>query len=269
MKKLTASTVARFQQKIISFYRLHKRTLPWRQTTDPYKITVAEIMLQQTQVERVVPKYNQWIKRWPGWPSLSRATNKQLLQMWSGLGYNRRAINLGKMAHAVVMYYNGKLPESENELQKLTGIGPYTARAILIFGFNKPLITIDTNIRRVIINEFHLSATLPRKKLESIAWKLLPRKKSRDWHNALMDYSRLQLPARISRIPALSKQSKFQGSIRQIRGEIIRQLLKKKSVSIPFITKWMGRTATDVLEAALQLQKDGIVRIINQLIFLE
>lgn len=247
-----------FRNKILRFYRLHGRDLPFRRTTDPYKITVAEIMLQQTQVDRVVPKYQTWIKKWPNWKSLSKAANKQLLHMWSGLGYNRRALNLGKLASEVVNRFNGKLPTNPQALQSLPGIGPYTANAILIFAYNKPLATIDTNIRRVILHEFGLPASTPMNEVQKLAWKLLPKTRSRDWHNALMDYSRLVLPNQIKHIPALSKQSKFEGSLRQIRGEIIRQLTTKPSVRIDHIARTMKRNEFDVLKAVKTLEKDGM-----------
>lgn len=261
MTKISKQTVIPLQRKILRFYSLHKRDLPFRKTTDPYRITVSEIMLQQTQVDRVVPKYLAWIKKWPTWKALSLATNKQLLTMWSGLGYNRRAVNLGKLAQAVVKAYGGKLPEQPDELIALPGIGPYTSRAILIFAFNKPLITIDTNIRRVILHELNLPTSTSATRLEEIAYQLLPKKRSRDWHNALMDYSRLSLPSRIERIPALTKQSSFEGSLRQIRGEIIRQLIHNKRVTVQGMTVKTGRSEKDVRAAAQGLVKDGLIRI--------
>lgn len=261
MTKISKQTVIPLQRKILRFYSLHKRDLPFRKTTDPYRITVSEIMLQQTQVDRVVPKYLAWIRMWPTWKALSRATTKQILTMWSGLGYNRRALNLWKLAHVVMNEYHGKLPETPEELMKLPGIGPYTSRAILIFAFNKPLITIDTNIRRVILHELNLPASTTATRLEEIAYQLLPKRRSRDWHNALMDYSRLSLPSRIERIPALTKQSSFEGSLRQIRGEIIRQLIQHKHITVQSIMVKTGRSEKDVRAAAQGLVKDGLVRI--------
>lgn len=261
MTKISKQTVIPLQRKILRFYSLHKRDLPFRKTTDPYRITVSEIMLQQTQVDRVVPKYLAWIRMWPTWKALSRATTKQILTMWSGLGYNRRALNLWKLAHVVMNEYHGNLPETPEELMKLPGIGPYTSRAILIFAFNKPLITIDTNIRRVILHELNLPASTTATRLEEIAYQLLPKRRSRDWHNALMDYSRLSLPSRIERIPALTKQSSFEGSLRQIRGEIIRQLIQHKHITVQSIMVKTGRSEKDVRAAAQGLVKDGLVRI--------
>ncbi len=216
-------------------------------------------MLQQTQVERVVPMYEAWIKRWPDWKSLAKASRRELLAMWSGLGYNRRAIYLGEMAKVIAGKYDGIMPTDPDELLKLPGIGPYTSRAVLIFAFNRPLITIDTNIRRVLIHELRLPSDIGAKELEEIALQVLPKRRSRIWHYALMDYSRLALPRRILRIPPLSRQSKFQGSLRQIRGEIIRRLTSQHSVRLSTIAAALGRTPEDVLLAAKALEKEGLV----------
>ncbi|MFC1686996.1 Fe-S cluster assembly protein HesB [Patescibacteria group bacterium] len=261
MKRISHQQIQSLRRKILRFYRLHGRNLPFRKTTDPYKITVAEIMLQQTQVDRVVPKYKAWIKKWSNWQKLSKTSNKQLLRMWSGLGYNRRALNLGKLAKTVVNNFNGKLAANPKTLQTLPGIGPYTANAILIFAYNKPLVTIDTNIRRVILYELGLPASTSMKNVEKLAWQLLPEKRSRDWHNALMDYSRLVLPNKIKRLPALTKQSKFEGSVRQIRGEIVRQLTTKPFITIKQITRSLKRTKQDVFKAVKTLEKDGMVKL--------
>jgi A/G-specific adenine glycosylase len=259
MKKIPAHTIHSFRKKIFRFYALHKRDLPFRKTTDPYRITVSEIMLQQTQVDRVVPKYLAWIKRWPTWQKLAGATNRDLLTMWSGLGYNRRALMLHRLAQTIVTEYRSKLPEDPEMLKTLPGIGPYTSNAILIFAYNKPLVTIDTNIRRVILHELNLPTSTSVEELLDIAFQLLPKKRSRDWHNALMDYSRLVLPNRIERIPALSKQSKFEGSLRQIRGEIIRQLTKKPFVTLEYVSRLLNRSMADVVKAVEGLEKEKLV----------
>lgn len=254
---LTSKQIAAFRRKILHFYRQHGRDLPFRKTTDPYRITVAEIMLQQTQVERVVPKYHEWINKWPSWRRLAAATDRELLSLWSGLGYNRRALNLGRLARIIVTDCGGVLPDDPEILRGLPGIGPYTARAILIFAFNRPLITIDTNIRRVLIHEFGLAPTISRSELEILAETLLPRRRSREWHNALMDYSRLALPSRLPDLPSESRQSRFAGSRRQIRGEIIRRLTTQTRVSLRIIARDLGRTLADVRAAAQTLEQDG------------
>jgi len=258
---ISTQRIAAFRRKIWTFYARHRRRLPFRDTDDPYKIVVAEIMLQQTQVERVIPKYEAWLKKWPTWAALAGANRRELLASWSGLGYNRRAISLGRLANIVVERFDGHLPSDPNILQTLPGIGPYTAHAVLIFAHNKPLVTIDTNIRRVLIHEFDLSLEVTKAELEDLARRLLPRGRSRDWHNALMDYSRVALPGRLATVPPLSKQKPFQGSRRQIRGEIIRRLTVSSRATIERIADDMQRSVQDVTEAAVALQKEGLIRI--------
>lgn len=250
-----------FRRKVFRFYRRHGRDLPFRHTCDPYHITVAEFMLQQTQVERVLPKYDLWLKKWPTWQALAAAATRDILAAWSGLGYNRRAIFLHKLAGAIVKQYDSRLPDDPLALEKLPGIGPYTARAILIFAFNLDLVTIDTNIRRVILHEFNLPPTLTKTELEAIARRLLPQGQSRDWHNALMDYSRLALPKRLTHIPPTTRQSAFAGSQRQIRGHIIKSLTGKTRVSIDRIARDLMRSPLDVRRAAESLASDGLIRV--------
>lgn len=261
--QIPRSRILAFRRRIFRFYESNRRSFDFRETTDPYKITVSEFMLQQTQISRVLPKYDAWISRWPDWSSLAAAGKRELLSMWSGLGYNRRALYLGQLAKTIVNDYNGSMPDEESVLRKLPGIGPYTARAILIFAYNRPIITIDTNIRRVIIHELDLPPTISARDLEDIARQLLPPRRSRDWHYALMDYSSIALPRRLSTVPPLSKQSRFKGSLRQIRGEIIRRLTKKSSVRISTIARVLSRTESDVLAAAESLSREGVIAIHN------
>ncbi|MBD3402863.1 Fe-S cluster assembly protein HesB [candidate division GN15 bacterium] len=257
--RLTDKEVTAFRRKIFAFYRRYGRQLPFRETADPYCITVAELMLQQTQVERVIEKYRQWLERWPDWQALAQASRRDLLAMWSGLGYNRRALYLGEMARCIVDEYDGVMPQEPEQLVRLPGIGPYTAHAIAIFAFNKPVITIDTNIRKVLIHEFGLPHDISRAELERLAYRLLPRRRSRDWHNALMDYCRIAIKEAARTIAPLSRQSKFAGSQRQIRGEIVRQLTTKKRVALARVAEQMGRTIADVRTAAQSLERDGVV----------
>jgi A/G-specific adenine glycosylase len=263
MITFTSDKIRQVRRKILSHYRRHGRDLPFRRTTDSYKIAVAEIMLQQTQVERVVPKYAAWVKKWPRWKSLAKATNRELLTMWSGLGYNRRALYLGQMARTIVEKHGGVLPQDPDILRTLPGIGPYTSRAILIFAFNRPLVTIDTNIRRVLIHELGLPHSISATALEKIALQILPPRRARDWHNALMDYGALVLTSRKSGVKPLSRQSKFEGSLRQVRGEIIRQLTTKKRVSLASVAKKLGRSMEHVRKAAEGLAGDRLVCVID------
>ncbi|UCD17389.1 MAG: Fe-S cluster assembly protein HesB [Candidatus Zixiibacteriota bacterium] len=216
-------------------------------------------MLQQTQASRVVPKYLAWIEKWPSWKQLAKATNRQLLTAWVGLGYNRRALFLGQLAKKVVSEFDGKLPNDPDTLQSFPGIGPYTARAILIFAYNMPLITVDTNIRRVILHEFGLPGSTIREQLEVIAQRLLPKNRSRDWHNALMDYSRIFLPRRLANLPPLTKQSRFPDSRRQIRGEIIRWLTIRNRINLASLLNSKHHQRELTMAALKSLQKDGLV----------
>ena len=165
------------------------------------------------------------------------------------------------MARCIVDEYDGVMPEEPEQLMQLPGIGPYTAHAIAIFAFNKPVVTIDTNIRKVLIHEFDLPHDISRAELERLANRLLPRRRSRDWHNALMDYCRIAIKDAARKIAPLSRQSKFAGSQRQIRGEIVRQLTTKKRVVLATVAQRMGRTIEDVRTAAQSLERDGLVTV--------
>lgn len=134
-------------EKLLSWYRTHKRELPWRKTRDPYRIFVSEIMLQQTQVDRVIPKYRQWLRQFPSWRALANAATSSLIHAWAGLGYNRRALHLRNAARYVVAHGE---PRSEDAWRKLPGVGPYTAAALTAFANRKRAIVIDTNVRRVV-----------------------------------------------------------------------------------------------------------------------
>src|SRR3989344_678 len=148
-----------FQNRILSWYASHRRRLPWRAGKshwgrDPYWVLVSEVMLQQTQVERVIPYYEKWMERWPTVGHLARARLASVIKAWAGLGYNRRAVYLHKAAITVVSQFGGEVPRSEEELVKLPGVGRYTARAILAFAFGKDVGVLETNTKRVLLRIF-------------------------------------------------------------------------------------------------------------------
>jgi A/G-specific adenine glycosylase len=259
MRELTSREILAFRRKVFRFYKQHGRKLPFRYLDDCYAVTVSELMLQQTQVTRVVPKYKDWVVRWSDWRSLARATNKQLLAAWSGLGYNRRALYLGEMANIIVQDYDGLMPNDPDQLLALPGIGRYTSRAILIFAHNKPLVAIDTNIRRLLIHEFNLDPKTTMRELERFAERLLPRGRSREWHYALMDYGSLKLPRILPDTPPISRQTRFEGSARQIRGEIVRQLTIKSRVKTTTVANQLDRKVAEVVKAARSLEKEEII----------
>jgi len=227
IQNIPAEKIIQFQEKVFSFYQRHKRDLPWRKTTNPYKILLSELMLQQTQVNRVVPYYEKWIERWPTIDALASASMPEVLQMWMGLGYNRRAVHLHTTARTIVAQFGSDVLQAMKQYKGLLGIGRYTSQAVQIFSTNTDLVTVDTNIRRILIREFHLPATVADTELWVLAEYCLPMGKSRDWHNALMDYGALYLTARKTDIKPRTQQSRFEGSDRQVRAQILRCLLQQ------------------------------------------
>lgn len=249
-------TNAAFKKTVWKYYTEHKRDFPWRRTTNPYKILVSEIMLQQTQAPRVIAKYNEFIKTFPTIRALAQANTRDVLAHWSGLGYNRRALNLHRLAQVVTEKHRGILPKTHTELVALPGIGPYTAGAIMAFAYNLPHPILETNIRTVYIHHFfphqtHVAdGTLMEKVIET-----LDHDNPREWYAALMDYG-THLKATVGNISQKSKtytkQSTFKNSDRAIRGAILKTLLKKQTQTTAALTKYTGATKTRV---ALQLEK--------------
>ena len=257
-ESITDEDIYLFQQKILSYYTQYKRHLPWRQTTNPYHILLSEFMLQQTQVSRVIIYFQQWITQWPTIQDLAQAPRSQVLHAWMGLGYNSRAVRLHQTAHIICEKYHGDILRAMHHFKDLPGIGPYTATAVRIFAANEDVVTVDTNIRRILIYEFHLPETIPDNALWTLARRCLPKGKSRDWHNALMDYGSQVLTARKTRIPPKTTQSTFEGSDRQLRGQILRIVLDS-----PVSPSHLGEILhidDDRLHIILgQLQKDEIL----------
>lgn len=222
----TPERIQEFQKKVFSFYKKNGRMLPWRKTTDPYKILLSELMLQQTQVNRVILYYEKWITQWPTIRALASASRVEVLQAWMGLGYNTRAMNLHKAARKIVTQFDSDVLEAMKQYKEIPGVGRYTSQAVQIFSTNADLVTVDTNIRRIFIKEFHLPETVSDKELWRLAEQCLPKGRSREWHNALMDYGALHLTAQKTGIKPKTQQSRFEGSDRQLRARIIRILLQ-------------------------------------------
>jgi len=255
---MPSEIIRKFQEKIFLFYRRQGRDLPWRQTTDPYRILVAEIMLQQTQVERVIPFYERWLARWGTAEELAGATLKEVLSQWMGLGYNNRAKRLLEAAGKITIEHAGDVLAACQGYKNLPGVGEYTSKAVRIFAANENLAAVDTNIRRILIAEFALenpSVT----EIRELAEHCLPTGRSRDWHNALMDYGALFLTAAKSGIQPVSRQSPFPGSVRQLRAEILRELLKKGKIPL------QAYENDDRFPKALNgMEKEGLCRIEGQ-----
>ncbi len=224
----------KFVETVFEFYRTEGRdNLPWRHTMDPYHILVSEIMLQQTQVDRVIPKFLAFIHAFPTLASLASASLRDVLLHWQGLGYNRRAKMLHACAITLQADFLGKVPDKEKDLLSLPGIGPYTARAVLAFAFNVPLPLIETNVRTVYIHHFFADATdVDDADLLPYIERTLCTENPREWYYALMDYGsylKRTVGNNISQSKHYNRQSTFKGSDRQIRGAIIRLLAEKPS----------------------------------------
>ena len=257
------ATVAELQERILGWYAVHGRDLPWRRTTDPYAILVSEIMLQQTQVPRVIPKFAAFLAAYPRLEDLAEAPLDDVLRLWKGLGYNNRARRLRDCAAAAVAAGGGgpaELPRSFDGLRELPGIGPYTARAVLAFAHNDDVAAVDANVRRVLTHELSLPADLGDRELQKVAEAVLPRGRSRDWHNALMDYGALVLTARATGIAPRTRQGAFEGSRRWYRSRLLQALLERGPQRLDQLAAALDVTPEVAAELADLLTRDGLVR---------
>ena len=255
--------IEEFQKMVLDFYREYGRDLAWRETTDPYRILVSEIMLQQTQVERVTVKYPAFLSGFPDFPSLAQAPLADVLAVWQGMGYNRRAISLQKSARRVVEEFDGVLPQDPDLLSTFPGIGKATAASICAFAFNMPVVFIETNIRRVFIHFFfeedkpvHDADILP------LVQKALCRKNPRIWYWALMDLGsalRKTVPNPNRRSAQYVRQSAFEGSDREIRGKILQMLLKNPDQVYEDLIRNTGGDRDRVLRILNTLEKEGFL----------
>jgi A/G-specific adenine glycosylase len=225
------NTLELFQQKIFNFYQENKRNFSWRENITPYKIFISEVMLQQTQTVRVIEKFEQWLQKFPNFETLAHASAHQVLSCWQGLGYNRRGLYLHEAAKIIVYQFAGMLPDDPKILQTLPGIGPNTAGSIVAFAFDKPTVFIETNIRTVFLYEFFQGKDqVSDQEILKLVQQSLPKNEARAWYYALMDYGvflKKQHKANNKTSKSYTRQSKFIGSRRQVRGAIIRVLTKQ------------------------------------------
>lgn len=232
MQILTRDEIAQFQKLIYDFYKENRRDFIWRTDINPYRIVVSEVMLQQTQTARVVPKFENWLTRFPDFTSLAEASSHDVLHAWQGLGYNRRGLALAKIAQLVMQDHEGILPADPELLKTFPAIGPNTAGSICAFAFNLPVVFIETNIRTVYTNTFFQGQNeIHDKQLLPLIEQTIDHLNPRAWYYALMDYG-VHLKQKLPNINAASKhytrQSRFEGSKRQIRGAIIKILTQTK-----------------------------------------
>lgn len=219
------SGIQKFQSEVYEYYHQNKRDLPWRHTEDPYSIFVSEVMLQQTQVSRVLTKYPLFLSRFPTMRALSESHLSDVLSAWQGMGYSRRVLYLKQAAQRLVNTYNAKVPNDPELLDSLPGIGSATACSICVYAFNRALPFIETNVRRVFIHHFfHDKTGVDDREIMPLVEQSLDYDNPREWYYALMDYG-THLARTIKNPNRKSKhylvQSRFEGSNRQVRGQIL------------------------------------------------
>jgi A/G-specific adenine glycosylase len=260
--------LAQVQQRLLDWYGRQARDLPWRQTRDPYAILVAEVMLQQTQVDRVIPKWYGWLEQFPTLRDLAAASRADAIRAWQGLGYNLRAVRLHAIAVQAVAEFGGELPRSVEELVRLKGIGRYTAAAVACFAYEQPVAPVDTNIRRVLSRVFEVEPA----HVEAMAEALVPADDAYAWNQALMD-----LGATLCRAaqplclvcPLLAEcggprasrprkpQGEFSGSNRYYRGRILDALRQLERVPVDELVAHHGGR----LDLLGRLEADGLIAI--------
>lgn len=276
MEKLTKSQIAHFQNFVYEFYTKNKRHFNWRTNITPYKIVVSEIMLQQTQTARVIPKFETWLARFPDFQTLAQASNFDVLAAWQGLGYNRRGLALATIAQKVVHEYQAILPQNPEILQTLPAIGPNTAGSICAFAFNLPTIFIETNIRTVFTHTFFKDqAKICDKILLPLIAQTIDQKEPREWYYALMDYGvhlKQKLPGINAKSKQYARQSKFEGSKRQIRGLVIKILTEVQHINedeiLELIAMKLPNNAHDPQNVLDDLASENIIKINNNVISL-
>ena len=267
--KVSGKQIKKFQDIVWGYYHTSGRDgLPWRKSINTYRVWVSEIMLQQTQVDRVVKFFSAWMKSFPTIQKLAQASQIDILKHWKGLGYNSRALRMKKTAQLITGQYKGKFPTDYNELQTLPGIGPYTAGAISAFVHNQSIVLIETNIRRVFIHHFFNDAIdIHDDEILELVKKTIDKENPREWYWALMDYG--SFLGRTLNIKGkkynpniqskhYTKQSAFTGSDREIRGAILKILLENHhSVSKAALAKKIQIFSND---------KERIQKIMNQML---
>ncbi|MCC6793068.1 MAG: A/G-specific adenine glycosylase [Thermomicrobiales bacterium] len=295
-----ATKIAVVRAGLLSWFAANRRDLPWRHTRDPYRILVSEVMLQQTQVDRVIPYYTTWLERFPTVEALAAAPTAEVITAWAGLGYNRRAVNLQRTAAYVVDHLDGHFPSDIESLVTLPGIGPYTAGAIAAFAFERDVAFIDTNMRRVIHRLFH-GVDVPERKasdktIVALAAELVPPGEGWTWNQALIEFGALQCTARrpacvicplqtacvaypaiqsaIAELPVGARQKKeetFTGSNRYYRGRVLAVLRQNPSAGVAMaeLGRLVREDFTDehvewLYGVVTGMQRDGLAKIAEE-----
>lgn len=257
---MSHTSIPAFKKIVWNFYAAQGRDLPWRKNITPYRIVVSEIMLQQTQVHRVIPKFKSFIKKFPNFKTLAKAPLADVLTEWKGLGYNRRAVALQTIA-TYVTKRKGLLPRTTEELMKLPSIGPNTAASICAFAYNQPTVFIETNIRTVFIHHFFTDIqSVDDKDIIPFIEKTADQNKSREWYYALMDYGSY-LKKDIGNLNTKSvqyrPQSKFKGSNREQRSKILEKI-RQAPIQIKSLYS-LGKDKVQINKNVISLIKEGFI----------
>lgn len=266
----------RFRSAVWGAYRREGRKLPWRLPTgrrgtyDPYRILVSEFMLQQTQVTRVIPKHEEFLRAFPSIRALARAPLRAVLRAWSGLGYNRRALSLHALAKVVLREHGGRVPRTADALNALPGVGRSTAGAVLAFAWNIPVPFIETNIRRAFLHWFFPERRKVRdEEIQPLVEQTLDRRNPREWCWALMDYGamlRKMVPNPNRRSAGYARQPPFAGSNRELRGKILTLLTKSAPLAPRMLRDRIGGSSAALRRAIRELSAEGFIRARKDLI---
>lgn len=290
------------QKRLLAWYATNGRAdLPWRVMRDPYYTVVSEFMLQQTQVDRVVPKFEAFVRRFPDFRALAAATTADVLREWKGLGYNSRAVRLKKLAEEIVTRFDGSMPRESSALRALPGIGPYTAQAVRAFGFDEDAAACDVNVRRVVhrlLFGVEFPPTADAKTLDERAAELVPRGEAHDWNSAMMDLGATICTARApkclvcplraecvaapidstalevlrkrwAKAPSPQTALKFERTTRYARGRIVdrlRELPSGQAISLLDLyadlqEKLGERSKQEMRDLVIALERDGLVAV--------
>ncbi|MGD1003915.1 MAG: A/G-specific adenine glycosylase [Methanoregulaceae archaeon] len=260
---VNANTISKFQKIILDYYKKFGRDLGWRHTTNPYNILVSEIMLQQTQVERVIKKYPKFISEFPSFSCLAEAPLLKVLTVWQGMGYNRRIIALQKCAQQVIKEFDGHLPSNIEILETFPGIGHSTACSIATFAFNLPVVFIETNIRRVFIYFFFGDRTsVSDHEILPLVDQTLDKKNPRIWYWALMDFGSVLKKEIVNpnrRSAHYTRQSQFENSNRELRGRVLRIIVQKTKLKETDIISQIPRERERIKKIISELVKEGFL----------
>jgi len=267
--RLSPTRIKKFQTMIFMWWKTHRRDLPWRKTNDPYRILVSEIMLQQTQVSRGLPKYIEFLEAFPTVESLASAKTSSVLRIWKGMGYNRRALYLQNAAKKVVVDFKGIFPNTEQQLITLSGLGKYTARAVMVFAFKIDIAMVDTNIRQIITHFFFDDILQSEKVIQEVADKLVPKGKSWEWHQALMDYgamamsnAKLQMLNNRIKSGLVKNTVPFKETNRYFRGRLLDLMYEKKWKERDLLAEMVRRFGKDneLMEQVMRgMAKDRLI----------